>query len=48
MAVLRKVNSHSVVICKLIKKFNVKEDPRRRIDTDFNFSQDTKKVLMRF
>ena len=31
MAVLRKVNAHSVVICKLIKKIhNVKEDPKEK------------------
>ena len=32
-AVLRKVHSHSVVICRLIKKINkVKDDPRRKTD----------------
>ena len=40
MAMLRKVNSHSVDICKLIKKINnVKEDPGRKIDLNFDFSQ---------
>ena len=41
MAVLRKANSHSVFICRLIKINNVKEDPRRKIDSNFNFSQAT-------
>ena len=40
MAVLRKANSHSVAICRLIKKINdAKEDPRRTTDTNFGFSQ---------
>ena len=34
MAVLRKTNSHSVDICRLIKKIdNVKQDPRRKPDS---------------
>ena len=37
---LRKENSHSVVICRLIKKINdVKEDPSRWTNSNFNFSQ---------
>ena len=40
MAVLRKANSHSVVICRLIKKINtVKDNPRRKTDSNFDFSQ---------
>ena len=40
MAVLRKANSHSVAICRLIKKINdAKEDPRRTTDSNFGFSQ---------
>ena len=40
MAVFRKANSHSFVICRLIKKINnVKEDPRRKTDSSFDFSQ---------
>ena len=38
MAVLRKRNSHSVAICRLIKK-SVKEDPKRKTDSKFDFSQ---------
>ena len=42
MTVLRKANSDSVDSCRLIKKINdVKEDPRRKTDSDFNFSQAT-------
>ena len=36
MAALRKANSHSVVICRLIKNNNV---PRRKTDSNFNFFQ---------
>ena len=40
MALLRKANSHSVVICRLIKKINtVKDNPRRKTDSNFDFSQ---------
>ena len=40
MAVLSKANSLSVVIFRLIKKINnVKEDPRRKTDSNFNFPQ---------
>ena len=40
MAVLRKANSHSVAICRLIKKIStVKDDPRRKNDSNFGFSQ---------
>ena len=40
VAVLRKSHSHSVVICRLIKKANnVKEDPRRKTDSNLDFSQ---------
>ena len=40
VAVLRKANSHSVVICRLIKKINtVKDNPRRKTDSNFDFSQ---------
>ena len=41
MTVLRKTNSHSFDIWMLIKKsqFNVKKDPRRKNDTNFDFSQ---------
>ena len=40
MAVLRKANSHSVAIYRLIKKINdAKEDPRRTTDSNFGFSQ---------
>ena len=39
MAVLRKTLSHSVVICRLTKKIdNVKEDQRRKTDSNFDFS----------
>ena len=38
MAVFWKTNSHSAVICSLIKNNNVKEDPRRKTDSNFNFS----------
>ena len=44
-AVLRKANSHSVVISRLIKKINnVKEDPRRK--TDSNFKVLTRRNIM--
>ena len=40
MIVLRKINSHSVVICKLIKKINnVKDDPRRKLIQTLFFPQ---------
>ena len=40
MAVLRKANSHSVVICRLIKEINTaKDDPRKKTDSNFGFSQ---------
>ena len=40
IAMLRKANAHSVDICKLIKKINnVKEDPGRKTDLNFDFSQ---------
>ena len=40
MALLRKANSHSVVICRLIKKIStVKDNPRRKTDSNFDFSQ---------
>ena len=40
MALLRKANSHSVVICRLIKKINtIKNNPRRKTDSNFDFSQ---------
>ena len=40
MAVLRTANSHSVAICRLIKKvITVKDDPRRKIDSNFGFPQ---------
>ena len=40
MAVLRKANSHSVVIYRLTKKINnVKEDLRIKTDSNFDFSQ---------
>ena len=41
MTMLSKANSHSVNICKLTKKnhCNVKEDPRRKNDSNFDFSQ---------
>ena len=37
MAVLRKSNAHSVVICRLIKKsiMQIKIDPRGKIDSNF-------------
>ena len=39
MTVLRKANSYSVVMWRLIKKIdNVKEDPRRKSDSRFDFS----------
>ena len=39
-AVLKKANSHSVVICRLIKKINnIIEDPRRKTNSNFDFSQ---------
>ena len=39
MAVLRKADAHSVVICRLIKRINnTKEDPRRKTDSNFDFS----------
>ena len=48
MAVLRKSSSRSADICRLIKKINnVKEDPRRKTDSNFHFSQ-ALLVLMRF
>ena len=48
MAVLRKANSHSVAICRLIKKINtVKDDPRRKTDSNFWFFSSCL-VLMRF
>ena len=38
MAVLRKANSHSVVIFRLIEKINnVKEYPRRKTNSNFDF-----------
>ena len=38
MAVLKKANSHSVIICRLIKKINnVKKDPRRKTDSTLIF-----------
>ena len=38
MVVLRKANSHSVVIYILIKKINnVNEDPKRKTDSNFDF-----------
>ena len=41
MAVLRKVHSHSVLICGIDKKINnVKEDPRRKTDSNFDFPFD--------
>ena len=40
MAVLRKANYNSIAICRLIKKINgVKDDPRRKTDSNFDFSQ---------
>ena len=40
MAVLRKSNSHSIVICRLRSKINnEKEDPRRKTTQIFGFSQ---------
>ena len=40
MAVLRKANYHSVAICRLIKKIStVKDDPRKKNDSNFGFSQ---------
>ena len=40
MAVLRTANSHSVAICRLIKKvITAKDDPRRKIDSNFGFPQ---------
>ena len=40
MAVLRKTNSYSVAICRLIKKIiTLKDDPRRKNDSNFGFSQ---------
>ena len=41
MTMLSKANSHSVNICKLTQKnhCNVKEDPRRKNDSNFDFSQ---------
>ena len=42
MAVLRKESSHSVIICRLTKKLNVKEDPRWKTDAKLNFLQATK------
>ena len=42
MAVSRKANSHPIVISRLIKNINnVKEDPGRKTDSNFNFSQAT-------
>ena len=39
MAVLRKANSHSVVIFRLIEKINnVKGYPRRKTNSNFDFS----------
>ena len=48
MAVLRKANSHSVVICRLIKK-SIKIDPRRNTDSNFDFPKlpSTYEVLIR-
>ena len=38
--VLRKANSRSVDICRLIKKINnAKDDPRRKPDSNFDFCQ---------
>ena len=39
MTVLRKANSHSVDICRFIKNKYVKEDPRRKLDSNFYISQ---------
>ena len=40
MTVLRKSASHSVIICRLIKIINnVKEDPRQKTHSNFDFSQ---------
>ena len=38
-AVFWKSNFHSVVICTLIKKIDVREDPVKKTDSNFNFSQ---------
>ena len=51
MAVLRKTNSHSVMILLVDKKItNVNEDQRRKSDSNFDFSQAMLfvLVLMRF
>ena len=44
LAVLRRENANSVVIFILIKKKmnNVKEDPRRKTDANFDFFRDPK------
>ena len=39
MAVLRKVHSHSVLIRRMIRINNVKEDRRKKTNSNFNFSQ---------
>ena len=40
MTVLGKTNSHSIDICRLIKKINnAKENPRKKTDSNFDFSQ---------
>ena len=41
MAVLRRENAHSVVICRSIKKINNvnKKNPGRKADSDFEISQ---------
>ena len=40
LEVLRKAHSLSILICRLIKKINnVKEDPGRKTDSNFDFSK---------
>ena len=39
MTILRKTISHSVGICRLLIIKNVKEDPRRKTDSNFDFLQ---------
>ena len=40
MTVLRIAHSHSLLICRLIRKIsNVKEDPRRETNSNFDFSK---------
>ena len=39
MELSRKVHSRSILICRLIRKPSVTEDPRKRTDSNFDFSR---------